>query len=94
MTMRFFGTSMDMLTSYLSGMVGRPVEDQTGLTGRCDLTMANSMAMMRRPSVQTGLEDSGSLVFSEVESLGLKLVPGKGPVETLVVDHVEKPSAN
>ncbi len=26
--------------------------------------------------------------------LGLKLKPGKGPVEVLVIEHVEKPSEN
>jgi uncharacterized protein (TIGR03435 family) len=30
--------------------------------------------------------------FSLAEQLGLKLEPGKGQVETLVIDHVERPS--
>jgi uncharacterized protein (TIGR03435 family) len=29
-----------------------------------------------------------------VGDLGLKVVPAKGPVETLVIDHVERPSEN
>jgi len=33
-------------------------------------------------------------VFTAVEQLGLKLVLRKGPVDVLVVDHVERPSAN
>jgi uncharacterized protein (TIGR03435 family) len=31
-------------------------------------------------------------LFSLAEQLGLKLEPGKGQVETLVIDHVERPS--
>ena len=34
-------------------------------------------------------------IFTAVEEqLGLKLQSAKGPVETLVIDHVEMPSAN
>ena len=35
-----------------------------------------------------------SMIFTMVEGLGLKLESGKQPVETLVVDHIEKPSEN
>lgn len=34
-------------------------------------------------------------IFTAVEDqLGLKLVPSKGPVDTLVIDHVEMPTEN
>jgi uncharacterized protein (TIGR03435 family) len=33
-------------------------------------------------------------MHSILNDLGLKLVPGKAPVETLVIDHMERPSEN
>ena len=48
------------------------------------------------PKVDAQQGDLQGPTFLEAvrKQLGLKLVPGKGPVETLIVDHVEKPSEN
>ncbi|HTK74748.1 MAG TPA: TIGR03435 family protein, partial [Gemmataceae bacterium] len=55
----------------------------------------------RRPAVGDGvagrpdevLDPSGPSVFTVLEEqLGLRLEPSKGPVETLVIDRVDRPS--
>jgi uncharacterized protein (TIGR03435 family) len=89
MTGHCFGCSMPMLAWFLSGeRAGRPVQDKTGLTGKYDFWLPTPA------SVDAPVSDSTSSVFSVVEELGLKLVPAKGQVETLVIDHIERPSVN
>jgi uncharacterized protein (TIGR03435 family) len=41
------------------------------------------------------LQDSGPSIFTALqEQLGLKLESQKAPLETVIIDHVEQPSAN
>jgi len=80
--------SMRTLAANLSLTVGRIVVDKTGLEGSYDFTVdfapEGADPSDPRPSIFTALE----------EQLGLKLVPSKGPVDVIVVDHVERPSEN
>lgn len=68
----------------------RQIVDRTGLQGRFTFTLkfaANVGASQNdsdAPGLPTALE----------EQLGLKLVPENGPVEVVVIDHIERPSAN
>ena len=84
--------SVRQLASQLSNAVSKPVNDATGLTGSYDINLHF------RPDdggTDSGDNSDGPSVFSAVqEQLGLKLVPTKGPVETLVVDAAQKPEAN
>jgi uncharacterized protein (TIGR03435 family) len=76
--------------------LGRPMIDQTGLTGRFDFTL--EWTQERRdppPGAEPPPDDSGpSFEAALREQLGIKLQPQKGPVSILVIDHVERPSAN
>ena len=72
-------TSMDMPRSALTA-------PKTGITGRYHLALK---------WVPDDSADSGPSLFTALEEqLGLKLVPAKGPVEVLVIDRAEMPTAN
>jgi len=80
--------SMPELAWRLSGWLQRPVLDQTGLTGSYDFKYQFS---------EDSPDERGDPVFvlmASVQAIGLKLEAGRGPVETIVMDKAEKPSAN
>jgi uncharacterized protein (TIGR03435 family) len=81
---------MTLFCKTLSHQVHRTVIDKTGLAGLYDLELKWS-----RDDATDLPADAPPTFFTAVqEQLGLKLQPAKGPVETLVVDHVEMPSEN
>jgi uncharacterized protein (TIGR03435 family) len=90
--------SVASLAEQLSKVVGRDVVDKTGITGRYDLkldwTPDDSAALGSNGSAAAPSESGPSLFTALEEQLGLKLEPAKGPVQVLVIDHVETPSAN
>jgi hypothetical protein len=87
-----YGATTGTLTLLLSGPAGRPIVDKTGLTGHYDMHLDMGQP---GPPAADGSADPGASIFSVVqEQLGLKLESQKDEVETLVIDHVERPSAN
>ncbi|HEY6987643.1 MAG TPA: M56 and DUF3738 domain-containing protein [Bryobacteraceae bacterium] len=97
---------MKFLSQVLAGNVGRPVIDETGLTGKYDFKLEwtpdqNQAGAFGGPGPgPDGLrpppaDPNGPSIFTAVEEqLGLKLESQKGPVEMLSIDAVEKPSEN
>ena len=87
-------TDMTLFAKTLSSqaeLTGRMVMDRTGLKGRYNFTLRWT------PATLTGDEDadaSPSLLNALQEQLGLKLTTRKNPVNVLLVDSVERPSAN
>jgi uncharacterized protein (TIGR03435 family) len=91
-TMRYTNTSMEDLADNLQAMMGdgKPVVEQTELTGRFDFTLK-----WTREQTQSADPNAAPGLFTAIqEQLGLKLEPVKAPVDVLVIDQVERPSAN
>jgi uncharacterized protein (TIGR03435 family) len=82
-----FATSLPTQTGMAT--VSRPVIDRTGLSGKFDLSLEWVGEYNPPP-------DASGPTFAEAmkEQLGLKLEAAKGPIEVLVIDHVEQPSLN
>jgi len=82
------GVPVQNLLGFLAGVVHRPVIDKTGLTGVYDIELK-----WTPEDAPAGTEETGPSIFTALqEQLGLQLVASKGMVETLIVDHAEKPS--
>jgi uncharacterized protein (TIGR03435 family) len=84
--------TLAILSRELAQSLGRVVLNQTGMTGRYDITLkwtpddasGSSPASDAPPDIFTAIQ----------EQLGLKLVSTKGPVPVLVIDHIERPTPN
>lgn len=86
------GTFAAGLTGPVSN-VDRPELDQTGLSGTYDLVME---FVPESPSGAPTNSGASGPTFLEAltEQLGLELMPRRGPVDVMVLDHIEHPSAN
>jgi uncharacterized protein (TIGR03435 family) len=99
-------TMKSLIERALPNIVDRMVIDTTGLTDTFNVHLewapdvpmpglqgAGGASEPGRSALST--DNQGPSIFSAIqEQLGLKLESTKGPVEVLVIDHVEKPSAN
>lgn len=83
-------TMADIAQLLAHGFLDRPVVDQTGLTGRFDLRLRWTPDEV---APQNSDAPPGFLTAIQ-EQLGLKLVTVKAPVDVMVIDRVERPSAN
>ncbi len=84
--------------------MGRTVIDRTGLTGNYDYTLQwtpddapppTPGADGAQANPDAGADAAGPSIFTALqEQLGLKLESSKGPVDVIVIDHVDLPSEN
>jgi len=83
------GMPLSTLCDLLSQVLGRVVVDRTGLRGAYDVSLTWTPDDAQEPS-----NNAPSLFTALEEQLGLRILSGKAPVPVLVIDHIEKPSAN
>ncbi len=99
------GASLDMFANVLSRQLGQLVVDKTGLKGNYDFTLKwtpdEGQGQMFKGAGEPPRDAapppdaSGPSIFTALqEQLGLKLESQKGPADTIVIDHVERPSEN
>ena len=92
-------SSMDDWKRVLQGMLEQPVVDRTSLQGQFDFDLTFSPddsvygGRMHPPQLESG-EPAPGLYQAMQQQLGLRLSHFKGPVQVLVIDHIERPSSN
>jgi uncharacterized protein (TIGR03435 family) len=96
--------AMGDFASWMQTVLDRPVVDQTGITGKYDFQLKwtpddSQFAVFRGtgalpPPPKDDPNPPPALYTAIQEQIGLKMGPAKVPVDVIVIDHVEKPSAN
>ena len=96
---QFGGNPLSMFALGLSNQVARTVVDRTGLTGNWDFEFTFTPERVRQQALAGGVspdvDSTAPSIFTAIqEQLGLKLESTKGPVRVLVIDRVERPTAD
>lgn len=92
--------ALPLFTKFLSQRLDRIVIDKTNLTGRFDIRLQWTPGFGESQfdpggKILPSADSSGPSIFAAIqEQLGLKLESTKAPIEILVIDHAQKPSAN
>jgi uncharacterized protein (TIGR03435 family) len=83
---------LTMLVQMLSFNVDRVIVDHTGLQGLFELNLEWTPDHIPGPNGDSTFADNPSLFTALQKQLGLKLEATKGPVDVVVIDHVERPT--
>jgi uncharacterized protein (TIGR03435 family) len=87
-TLRAPNVELPLLAELLSQLTGRPVTDETGLAGSFEVNLRWT------PESQEATSDAPSLFTALPEQLGLRLDARRGPIRMLVIDSVDRPTAD
>jgi len=92
----FRNYSIAALAKFLSSLpsVDHPVVDATGLEGNFDFEISVDAEGNGPDAVKRAMLEWPSLFTDLDQQLGLKVEARKGPIDTIVVDRIEKPTPN
>jgi uncharacterized protein (TIGR03435 family) len=82
---------------FLTAVLRRQVIDKTGIIGTFDVHLQWNPEDIRSSEDPNGVSADATLpsLFTALQDeLGLKLESARGPVEVLVIDHIERPTEN
>jgi uncharacterized protein (TIGR03435 family) len=85
-------TMQELIDHQLVGYTDRLIIDKTGLTAPYDFTL--TFMVENYPAGQPPGPNDPAPLAAAVQDLGLKLEAGTAPLDTVVIDHAERPSAN
>jgi uncharacterized protein (TIGR03435 family) len=97
------GGTLSTLAGFLGMILDRPVIDKTGITSYFEIHLSFSpedseasrpVAAEPGPPAPVASPDAPRIFRAVQEQLGLRLVAAKGPMDVLVIDHIERPSEN
>jgi uncharacterized protein (TIGR03435 family) len=87
------GIALAQLAGLIDWVAGRVVVDRTGLSGRYVFTLR--FAPPGAGPATSDAADAAPILFTALpEQLGLKLEATRAPIESLVIDHIERPTEN
>ena len=99
----FEGGTITMFAGLLGMILDRPVIDKTGITDLFAIHLEFSPDEFTSPQgagvapgtpAAVGVREAPGIFQAIQEQLGLRLVAAKGPVDLLVIDHIERPTKN
>jgi uncharacterized protein (TIGR03435 family) len=95
---------MPELAGFVENWTDRPLIDETGIQGLYDIESEGWVPLRPRPARDPGTPPSAEdladadpitpTLFMIFDHMGLKMEPKKAPVETFVIEHVERPTGN
>jgi uncharacterized protein (TIGR03435 family) len=89
--------TMASFVQFLGGSLGESVVDKTGIEGKYSIRLKWAPTESEpgyTPNAHDNDPDGASIFTAIQEQLGLKLEATKGSVDALIIDHVDRPSAN